>query len=322
MAVDVDRGVSAGETPDVIQVAMAADREFVLPLAVALTSLALAHRPGDVAVTVLHDGISSSEIERIERPVHGRLEISWRQVNPEEVAGAHFSTPLTSASLFRLLLPRFLPSDAERVIYLDADTVITGSVRPLWETHLGEHHVAAVRDAASPFAAGPCGTDWRGLGLAADAPYFNSGLLVIALGAWRSAGVSARVLEVLRGSRPRWGDQDGLNVVLCGRWKELERRWNLQTADIERRGLAWALWPDDVDQALTDPAVIHYTERDKPWDPGTRHPMADRWHDMLDQTAWSGWRPAHRPLHRRVTSRTKRALRVLTAPPSGPPILR
>jgi lipopolysaccharide biosynthesis glycosyltransferase len=321
MPVDVDRGVSGGSA-DVVQVAMAADREFVLPLAVALTSLALAHQPGDLAVTVLHDGLSETDLERVERRLSGRLDICWRQVAPDDVAGAHFSTPLSSASLFRLLLPHFLPSTVERVVYLDADTVITGSLRPLWETGLGDYHVAAVRDAASPFAAGPCGTDWRDLGLEPDTPYFNSGLLVIPLDKWRSEAVSARVLEVLRASTPRWGDQDGLNLVLSGRWKELSRSWNLQTPDVEGRGLAWALWPDDVSRALIEPAVIHYTERDKPWHPGTRHPLAGRWYEVLDQTAWSGWRPAHRPLHRRVTSRTKRALRVLTAPPSGPPILR
>lgn len=321
MAIDVDTAMSAGR-PDVIQVAMAADRGFVLPLAVALTSLALAHEPGELAVTVLHDGLAEHDLEQIERSVAGRFEVCWRQVATDELDGVHYYEELSRATLFRLQLPKLVAPSLERVIFLDADTVVCESLRPLWEMDLDGYELAAVRDAGAPFAAGPYGTDWRRLGLEPGAPYFNAGLLVIPLDAWRSAAVSRRILEVLRECSPPWGDQCGLNAVLHGRWKELPRRWNVQTSDAEERSVAWGLWPDEVRQALIDPAMIHYTERDKPWDPGTRHPLAAHWYEALEQSAWRGWRPASRPLHRRVTSRTARALRVLTAPPSSPPILR
>ena len=321
MPLDVDEGMSAGRA-EVIHVAMAADAGFVMPLAVALTSLALAHDPGELAVTVLHDGIAEPDRERIGRNLAGRFEVCWRQVATEELDGAQYMNDLSQATVFRLQLPELVAPSLERVIFLDADTVVCGSLRPLWEMDLAGHLLAAVRDSGAPFAAGPHGTDWKRLGLEPSEPYFNAGLLVIGLQAWRSAAVSSAVLEVLREFSTPWGDQCGLNAVLHGRWKELPRRWNVQTSDAEERSLAWALWPDDVRQALSDPAVIHYTERDKPWDPGTHHPLAGRWYEALDQTAWSGWRPARRPLYRRVMSRTTRALRVLTAPPSGPPILR
>ncbi|HWK26123.1 MAG TPA: glycosyltransferase family 8 protein [Solirubrobacter sp.] len=291
----------------------------MLPLGVALTSLAETHAPGEVAATILHAGVPAADIARVERSVAGRVQLTWRRVAESEVAGAHYSTFLTPASLFRLLLPQFLPAGLERVIYLDCDTVIAGSLRPLWELDLGHHLVAAARDAGAPFPAGPCGTDWQGLGLAPGAPYLNTGVLVIPLASWRANDVSRRVLEVLRASQPRWGDQDGLNVVMQGRWLELPRRWNLQTSDVDGRGLAWALWRQDVDAALADPAIVHYTERDKPWMPGSRHPLAERWFAALDASAWCGWRPDRRsrPLVRRVGSRVKAAWRILTAKPAG-----
>jgi lipopolysaccharide biosynthesis glycosyltransferase len=302
---------------DVVHVVMAADGGFVIPLAVALTSLARAHDPGELAVTILHDGFDDADRERVARSVSGRLDLRWREVSPNDLDGVHYPAFLTPATLFRLLMPELLPA-AERVIYLDADTVVTGSLRPLWDIDLGDHLAAAVRDGGTPFAAGPLGTDWRKMGLDPGAPYFNAGLLVVALDAWREAAVGQRVLDVLRTSKPRWADQDALNVVLAGSWMELPRRWNVQTPDVEARSLAWALWRDDVEEALRDPLVIHYTERDKPWDPGCRHPLTHRWFDALDDSAWSEWRPS-RPLYRRVASRTKRAWQVLTAPPSAAP---
>ncbi len=298
---------------EVIQIALAADAQFVMPLAVTLTSLARSHAPGELAVTVLHDGVPATDIARIERGLDGGLDLTWRRIEVDEVAGAHFSTFLTRASLFRLLLPRILPSH-DRVLYLDSDIVVTESLRPLWELDLENELLAAVRDAGAPFPVGPLGTDWRELGLAPDTPYFNTGMLLIKLESWRSQEVTERALDLLRHAKPVWGDQDGLNSVLRGHWVELPRRWNLQTPDAKGEGLAWALWRDDVERALDDPAIIHFTERDKPWHPGCSHPLSSRWYETLDESEWRGWRPrASRSLHRRVAARVRSAGRVITA---------
>jgi lipopolysaccharide biosynthesis glycosyltransferase len=297
-----------------MQIVLAADADFVMPLGVTLTSLALTHSPEELAVTILHDGMPASDVARVERGLADSLSLTWRQVTPSEVAGAHFYSAVTRASLFRLLVPRLLPS-LDRVIYLDCDIVVAGSLRRLWEVDLEGALLAAVRDAGAPFPAGPYGTDWRTMGLAPDTPYFNTGVLVVPLEDWRSHDVSERVFDLLRRSKPRWGDQDGLNVVIRGDWLELSRRWNLQTPDVTGDGLAWALWRDDVESALADPAVIHYTERDKPWHRGCGHPLASRWYEVLDDSDWRGWQPRRSllPLHRRAAMKVKRVGRRLTA---------
>lgn len=307
-------GDARAHTP--MQVVVAADAKFLMPLAVTLRSLATAHKPGEVAVTVLHDGLRACDRARVEWGL-SELRLTWLQVPLEGLADAHHPHFLTRATLFRLLLPELLSTEMTRVIYLDADTLVTGSLRPLWHAELTNHHAAAVRDAGTPFAAGPYGPDWRALGLEPEDPYFNAGVLLIALDAWRRAEVSPRAFELLRRTTPRWADQDALNAVLRGHWMELPRRWNLQTLDVQGAGLAWALWREDVERALDDAAVIHYSDRVKPWDAGGRHPLGSRWYEVLAETSWSNWRPdpSSRPLYRRVGSRTKTAWRVLTARP-------
>jgi lipopolysaccharide biosynthesis glycosyltransferase len=296
-----------------VQVALAADAAFAMPLAVTLTSLALTHRRNELAITVLHDGLSKSDVARVEEGPPAELDLSWRRVEPAEVAGAHFCTFLTRASLFRLLLPQILP-DLTRVIYLDCDTVVTGSLQGLWEADLGGLPVGAVRDAGSPFAAGPLGTEWCRLGLEPDTPYFNTGVLALALDEWRATDLSARTLGLLRARRPRWGDQDGLNAILRGHWRELPRAWNLQTADATGEGLAWALWREDVERASADPAVVHFTERAKPWHATCPHPYASQWRAVLEESGWRGWRPRdHRSLGRRAVARAALARRAFAA---------
>jgi lipopolysaccharide biosynthesis glycosyltransferase len=294
-----------------IEVAFASDAEFAMQLGVALTSLARAHGPGEVAATVLHDGMPAADVARIERCVAGRIELRWREIDAEELRGAHHMPTLSHATLFRLLLPALMPDELRRVIYLDSDVVVARSLRPLWEADLGDQLVGAVRDAGAPFPAGPYGTDWQGLGLSPSTPFFNAGMLLIPLDRWREEEIGAQALAVLRRSQPRWGDQDALNVALQGRWTELGREWNLQTPDVVGNGLAWALWTDAVEAANADPAVVHYTERDKPWHADTAHPLAWRWSEVLAETEWAGWRPRRTSLPRRAASRAKRAGRLL-----------
>jgi lipopolysaccharide biosynthesis glycosyltransferase len=296
-----------------IQVAFGVDSRFALPLGVALASLVTHHVRDEVAVNILHDGLPSADVRRIERTVAGRCAIDWHSVKPLDLAGAHHTAHLSTATNYRLLLPRFLST--ERVIYLDCDVVITDSLRELWEADMGGQMVAAVRDASGPFPVGVPGSgqNRRKLGLEPDLPYFNAGVLVIPLDLWRAEEVPERALRVLRDSAPRFGDQDALNLVLQSRWTELARRWNLQSADVTGDGLSWALWPDEVACALERPAIMHFSEGDKPWFAHSKHPLRQHWLDALGQSAWSGLWSDSRPLYRRAGSRAKLAWRALTA---------
>lgn len=276
--------------PERLAVVMCVDRAFVLPLAVALASVDAAVRPDTVTVYVLHPGIAPETRRRVTDPLSA-VRVEWISVEESLVSRAHFSVFLSAASLYRLLLGDLLPDDVERVLYLDADVVLAGSPLPLIRTDLDGKTIAAVRESQSPWAAGPLGPSWRELGLQPGSPYFNSGMMLVDVARWRQREIGRRTLEILRTSAPRWGDQDALNAVLEGDWQELPRRWNLQSAELRGESASWALWRDDVEAAIADPAVIHFTERDKPWDPGTAHPLAPVWYSHLDRTDWRGWRP-------------------------------
>lgn len=269
-----------------LHVSLAADRGFVMPLAVAVTSIAR-HNPG-ARFAVLHDGLSSRARHRIESD--SQAEIEWIGVHAAMVAALSNSAFLPPAALYRLMLPQTLNSE-RRTVYVDADTVCTDSLRDLAETDLLGMPLGAVRDALVPFAAGPLGTDWKSVGLPGHAPYFNSGVMAMDLVAFRDGALSERAMALLRERTLRWGDQCALNVVLAGLWEELDRRWNVQTADVDGRSLSWALWPKEVTAAVQSPAIVHFTERDKPWQAGSQHPMRDVWQEALEHTSWRGWRP-------------------------------
>jgi lipopolysaccharide biosynthesis glycosyltransferase len=290
---------------------MAADSGYRRQLAVTLSSLANVHSPGTVAVTVLHQDIGKRDRNRIEAGVANTLELRWVGVDPALVRDLHCPPWLPLATLFRLTLPDLLP-ELDRTIYLDADIVVLESLSALWRRDLGDAVLGAVRDAVSPWAAGPIGTHWRDLGLPPDAPYFNAGVLLISLSAWRKEQVVQAAADLLRAKALVYGDQDALNAVAQGCWHELPRRWNVQTMDWVGRTIGWALMRDKIESAVAEPAIIHYTTPGKPWWLGSPHPRADLWFEHLDRTAWAGWRPpTRRTIWRESGSRVKHASRTL-----------
>lgn len=270
-----------------LHVSMAADRGFVIPLAVAVTTIAARNPSAEFAI--LHDGIPAKSRRRIEGDASASIE--WIPMQATALAPLSNSAFLPPAALFRLMLPHVLPH-VRRTVYLDADIVCQQPLDDLYDIDLEGLPVAAVRDSLIPFAAGPLGTDWRELGLRPDSPYFNSGVLVMDLLAFRDGALSERATALLRGRSLRWGDQCALNATLTGLWQELDHRWNVQSADIDGRSLGWALWPKELEMAVRDAAIIHFTERDKPWHSGSTHPAKSAWFDALSATAWSSWKPA------------------------------
>lgn len=291
-----------------MNVTFCVDRGFTLPLAVALASLDAASAGEPTNVFVFHPGLVEASITKIQSRLK-HLTVQWIRVDEAAVAGAHFSTFLSAASLYRLLIGELLPADMERVIYVDADTVVLDSLAGLYAQDLGDKLVGAVRDAGSPWAAGAREVPWRELGLDADGPYLNSGVMLVDLNRWREADVGNQTLSVLRKIKPVWGDQDGLNAVLKDSWVEVSRRWNLQTDDVRESSLAWAVWRQDVEASVADPAIIHYTGLEKPWHYGCRHPRTSVWNAWLQETAWAGWEPS-RPRPSRIDQAGRRVIEI------------
>jgi lipopolysaccharide biosynthesis glycosyltransferase len=197
------------------------------------------------------------------------------------------------------------------VIYLDADLTVLGDLARLWQCDLAGRLCLAAQDCAAPYmdsaqvlpnyhscaeylgAARPV-PNFRELGLAADAPYFNAGVLLVNLAAWREADLARQLLACLQqhAQHVRWWDQYAMNVVLAGQWGPLDIRWNQGS-----HAFAYPNWqqsPFDrttFHQLRDDPYIVHFTTRHKPWRASCRHPLRKDFFQVVDRTDWAGWRP-------------------------------
>lgn len=186
----------------------------------------------------------------------------------------------------RVLLPELLPQ-ADRLLYLDIDTLALGPLEELWNTDLEGKLVAAVDNVLhADLASRPAA-----LGLPADARYFNSGVLLMDLRGMRRAGIPGRIVDCARthAAQLLWPDQDALNIVLAGRRKTLHPRWNCQNSFFYwRERSIEVLGQAAVDEAVNAPALLHFEGPSwaKPWHFFSDHPYRPAWRAVQRTTGW------------------------------------
>jgi lipopolysaccharide biosynthesis glycosyltransferase len=133
----------------------------------------------------------------------------------------------------KLTLGDWLPGDVQRVVWLDCDLLVLGDLGELWDKQIGSRTALAVQDQRVPLVSSRFGVaGCRDLGLSTEAKYFNAGVMLVDLAAWRGdeVGVKAREYLLNYADRVYFWDQEALNAVLAGKWGEMDLQWYWQWA--------------------------------------------------------------------------------------------
>ncbi|WP_224087032.1 glycosyltransferase family 8 protein [Nostoc sp. MS1] len=275
----------------------AADNNYAMPLAVTIRS-AIANFRSDcpVALYILDGGISQTNKRKITRSLDSKqVEINWTRLDDTLFTNLPLYSHLTISSYYRLCIPEVVPKHFDKAIYLDSDLVVIGDLEQLWNIDIGDNYVLAVQDDHQLYMS--LAHSWKTyqeLGISPDAKYFNSGVLVIDLKKWRSENIGIKVLEYIKRGN-LLNDQDGLNLVLAGKWGELHPQWNQMPRIYDYPSWQESPFTEEVyNELLHQPYIVHYTTIPKPWYAGLRHesthPKKDLFFQYLDMTAWAGWR--------------------------------
>lgn len=278
----------------------AADNNYAMPLAVMVRS-ALANLESNrkIALFILDGGISKSNKNKITKSLQSeQIDISWLQIDDTQLNNLILTGHLTTAAYYRLLIPKLLPPEFNKAIYLDSDMIVKGNLEELWNIPLKDNYVLAVQDDHQLYISMSEGLrNYQDTGICPDYKYFNSGLLVINLEKWRKENIGAKIIEYINQNKEyvKDNDQDGLNAILAGKWGEIHPRWNQMPRIYDYSSWQESPYPEDIyKELLHKPYIIHFTNSPKPWYAGLqaecKHPKKDLFFQYLDMTSWSGWR--------------------------------
>ena len=277
-----------------IRIALAADDNFAPYLAVTIASITQSAAKDDVhEFYILDGGISSESQKRLREivltPGSSLTFVSLADTNLKEMPNISYFSVNTFSRLF---LPELL-LHVDRILYIDCDLIVRCSLKSLWETSLSNKSLGVI----------PETTD-RGLDydrylekLGKKFFYFNAGVLLINLKKVREENLFQKCLDFIRDNPEKlnYADQDALNAVFDDDTVELPRRWN---ANPTQRGLRVLLrrkaeQPDlsvEINEALYDPAIVHYVTSSKPWMFMYMGRFKREYWSVLKTTPWAEYR--------------------------------
>ncbi|MBQ8357381.1 MAG: glycosyltransferase family 8 protein [Clostridia bacterium] len=194
---------------------------------------------------------------------------------------------------FRLFFHTFVRENTERLLYIDCDTLVTGSLLPLAELDMGDKVIGVVRDALT--------VQYKLLlGMSPDDLYFNAGISLINIPEWNRQQITEKMLDHIQNVRARYcnPDQDLLNLVLKGRTYLLSPAYNLQphhmafpdkTYFAVYRPTAYYTH-EELEAARQHPVIIHAYRfiGDFPWHKGNKHPVNDLFDEYTEKSPWKG----------------------------------
>ena len=213
-----------------------------------------------------------------------------------------FSKRISIATYYRCILSSILPETIDKLIYLDCDIVVLGSLRPMWDISLEGVGVAAVEDMGCKEP-----ERYEILKYPMEYSYFNAGVLLINLDFWRKHNIAQACIDYFHQYPERilYNDQDLLNSVLYKDKKLIDIKWNVQDAFYRSTSQFIKEHKKSQIDALLHPIILHYTNR-KPWDYDSLHPLRNKYFYYFDFTPWKGERSLNKPINR-----IKRFLRLL-----------
>lgn len=275
-----------------IHVVLATDDNFVQHCCVTIASI-LANNE-EVTFYVFTEGLNSENELLLKELAHKngqKLHICL--IEGETVSlfpmPSYMSSHISIATYYRLFVENVLPKSIDRVLYLDCDIVVRGSLLPLWELSMEDKAVGAVYQ-YNEWA--ERNNSYDRLGYEEQYGYFNAGVLLINLSYWRANGITEKLMSFIKEnySQIHSHDQDVLNAVLHKEVLPLDYIWNFLPSFFEKEKYTFPSFVN-YEGPVKSPIIIHYVYKPKPWQYVCDHPYKNEYYKYLDETAFKGWRP-------------------------------
>lgn len=165
---------------------------------------------------------------------------------------------------FRIFAPAFLPDNLERILYLDADTIVINPLDELYHKEFGDNYILActhIRKVLNKI-------NQIRLGVREERPYINSGVMLLNLPELRKYQNYSQVAEYVEKYKRVLAlpDQDIIMALYGDKIGLLDTmKYNLSDRVLAIYNVESGHEKRDTDWVRENAFVIHYCGRQKPW---------------------------------------------------------
>lgn len=191
--------------------------------------------------------------------------------------------------LARLFMSKILPESVDKILYMDGDTIVRGSLKELWELDLkGKTLGMSIEPTANRQRKNELGLE--------EKYYYNSGVLLVDLKRWRQMKAEELIIDFYREKKGNLfaPDQDAINGALKDEIIPIFPKYNFCNIYYQypyrflcklTRPLKYFSEIEFV-ESLNNPIIIHFLGEERPWRKGNTHKYRDDYKKYLKMTAW------------------------------------
>ncbi|MEI6731235.1 MAG: glycosyltransferase family 8 protein [archaeon] len=271
---------------DTINIACSTNDNYAPHMGVMLYSLLKnCSSPDRVRIYVADGGISTENKDKLKKVVDlFKAELNYLLPNTSYFKNLAIGRHFGIETYYRFFLMDHVK--VKKMLYLDCDLIFEGDVSALYAYNLGKNIVAAVKDFGDSSKRNLI------LGLGKEDPYFNAGVLLVDCERFRKEKITKKVIEFIKHNleKVEFADQDGLNAILTGKWREIDMSWNVMPKLAYHKYFFWENISSEenrkISELLRKPKIIHYSSYIKPWYLVDMMPLKGRYHFYLKDTPW------------------------------------
>ena len=203
----------------------------------------------ETRIHIIHSNLSRKKINRIYRFSEClSIKIKTYQISDSLCADFPYWGHGSTANYYRLFFSDIVDFQSSKILYLDLDILILSDLSKLYNKDLEDHVIGAH---------------------GSDKKNFNSGIMLIDIAKWIDADVPKQTLKIINEENISltWWDNDILNHIFFGKWKEI--------------GNAWNFMPNYFMDKSISPSIVHFAGASKPWQRGYHLPYSKTYRKNL-----------------------------------------
>jgi len=262
------------------------------------------HSDDNYDIVILENGVSARNKTRFCSLLKGKDNFSIRffDVNAfSEMKSVYTRAHFSAATYARLFIPSLF-SSFEKVLFIDADTIVESDVAELVHIELGDNLIAAVRDIVMEgfvkFGAIAHIDEPKNIAakeyletileMKDTQQYFQAGIILFNIAQMQKENTYGKLMQAMKARNYWFLDQDIMNKVFNDRVYYLSNEWNVYhgngNTDDFFPNLKFETYMGFL-KSRQQPKMIHFAGENKPWD--TPHvDFFDNFISYVNNTPW------------------------------------
>ena len=242
------------------------NKKYIKQVNILLNSIQYSNTKENFDIYILHRDLEESDLKIINNNLDlKRFQIHLIKITENEIHKFPVYEKRYPVEIyFRIFASKYLPQDLEKILYLDADTIVINPLKELYEIDFENNYFIAATHVKKVLHK----LNEIRLNIKEDEPYINTGVLLMNLRELRKVNIEKEVKEFIKKNEKKLllPDQDIIVSIYGDKIKLVDSlKYNLGERTVNAYNINHPQNPIGLRWVCRNTVIIHYFGRNKPW---------------------------------------------------------